>query len=206
MRIYDISLPIDPALAIWPGDAPYRLDWTARRGSGQPVNLGSVSMSLHTGSHVDAPFHFDSLGPTTDQLPAHTFIGPATVVDVCGHATISTGLLEQTSSELAPRVLLYTGAWADRTRFPACIPVMDTDVPAYLRSKGVVLVGVDVPSVDPLDSKELASHHALGENGIAILESLLLDGVPAGGYELIAVPLRLIGADASPVRALLRSL
>jgi arylformamidase len=103
-----------------------------------------------------------------------------------------------------PRVLLRTDGWTDHTRFPSAIPVMEEDVPEWFHQNGVVLVGVDVPSVDDLDSKTLPNHHALGARGIAILESLDLSRVSGGTYELIALPMKLAGADGAPVRAILR--
>ena len=101
-------------------------------------------------------------------------------------------------------MLLRTDAWTDHTCFPASIPVMDEDVPAWLHERGVVLVGVDVPSVDAIDSKTLPNHHALNKYGITILEGLDLRDVPAGVYDLLALPIKLVAADGALVRAVLR--
>ncbi len=114
--------------------------------------------------------------------------------------------LEELDFTHAPRVLFRTGGWPDTARFPASVPVMEPELPAWLAGRGAVLVGVDLPSVDPLDSKALDNHHALGRGGVAILEGLWLDGVPDGLYQLAALPLRLAGADGSPVRAVLTRL
>jgi arylformamidase len=206
MKLYDITLSVDDRLSGWPGDAPYRLEWTCTKAAGAAVNLGQVSLSLHTGTHTDAPYHFDDSGPRVDAVPLSAYLGPARVVDVSGRPLIRRDDLEQIDLAGTPRLLLRTGAWADHSRFPDSIPTLAPDVPEWLREQGVVLVGVDVPSVDALDSKELPVHHALGRHGIAILESLDLAGVPEGVYELIALPLRLAGADGSPVRAVLRSI
>ncbi len=204
MRTYDITLPVREGLPGWPGDTPYRfrLGWSIAGGA--PVNVGEVTASIHTGTHVDAPFHFDDAGATVEALDLTPFLGPARVADLRGRPVI--GVADLASLDLAgtPRLLLRTGGWADHSRFPGSIPVLDRDVPAFLRDRGVILLGVDVPSVDPIDSKDLPIHHALGAAGIAILESVDLDGVPPGVYELIALPLRLVGADGSPVRAVLR--
>ena len=204
-RIIDITSPVSPDLAGWPGDTPYRFDLAWARGAGASVNVGRVVMSIHTGTHVDAPFHFDDAGATVDQLALHPFLGPARVVDVRGQpGGIHPGLLDPLDLSPTPRVLFRTDAWLDRTRFPAAIPVLDPAMPGYLQARGVILVGFDLPSVDPIDSKTLPIHHALAEAGIAILEGLDLARVAAGPYELIALPLRLVGADGAPVRAILR--
>ena len=127
------------------------------------------------------------------------------MVDLSGRETIRKGDLKGIDLRPTPRLLLRTGGWPDPSRFPERIPVMEPDLPAFLRQQGVVLVGLDVPSVDQIDSVELPVHHALSEAGIRILESLRLAGVPEGTYELVALPLRLGGADGSPVRAVLLS-
>jgi arylformamidase len=203
-KIIDITLPVNESLAGWPGDAPYQFTWTCRKATGAAVNVGQVSMSVHTGTHIDAPFHFTDSGDTADHLPLVPFIGPACVIDVRGRATIQRCDLESVDLTATPRVLLRTASWTDPTRFPDSIPTMAPDVPDWLAAQGVVLVGVDVPSVDALDSKVLPIHHALGRARIQILESLDLRHAPAGAYELIALPLKLVGADGAPVRAVLR--
>jgi arylformamidase len=204
MRIYDLSLPLREGLAGWPGDAPYQWRWSWRRDAGASVNVGQVAMSVHSGTHTDAPLHFADDGKAADALDLGAYVGPARVADVRGRDVIRVADLDGVDFSDTPRILLRTDAWTDHTRFPERIPVMDADVPDWLATKGVVLVGVDVPSVDALESKNLPVHHALGRHGIAILENLALAGVPPGVYELIALPLKLVGADGSPVRAVLR--
>jgi arylformamidase len=204
-KLFDITLPMSNALANWPGDAPFRFEWTCRKADGESVNVGQVSMSVHTGTHTDAPFHFSDAGPTAEKLSLESFIGPARVLDLRGRATICQQDLERFDLSQTPRVLLRTGAWLDHSRFLDTIPTLTPDAPDWLASQGVILVGVDVPSVDAIDSKDLPIHHALGLQRIAILESLNLADVPEGVYELIALPLKLVGADGAPVRAILRS-
>lgn len=201
---YDISLRLDGRLAGWPGDAPFAFRWTCRLADGDSVNLGEVAMSVHAGTHADAPLHFEAGGAAISDVPLQAYIGPARVVDVRAADPIRVADMERHDLTATPRLLLRTGAWPDRTVFPERIPIIAPDVPDWLAGQGVVLVGLDVPSVDALDSKELPNHHALGRRGIAILESLDLDGVPEGVYELLALPLRIAGADGSPVRAVLR--
>ena len=204
MRIYDITLPIESTLAAWPGDTPYTFTSNLKICNGESVNLGSVSLSVHTGSHADAPYHYDDSGETIEQLSLSVYLGPAMVVDVSGKSVIQCADLPSELLSQAPRLLLKTDSWTDHTRFPETVPVLASEVPAYLQAHGIFLLGLDVPSVDALDSKDLPIHHALGACRIHILESLLLAEVPPGLYELTALPLKLLGADGSPVRAILR--
>ena len=205
LDLIDISRPLMADTACWPGDVPFafRLGWTIT--SGASVNVGSVQTSVHTATHCDAPFHFEEAGATIERLPLDLFVGPAWVVDVRGTSRWRDRLngLDFTDT---PRVLFHTGGWPDTSRFPDAIPVMEPGLPDWLADRGVRLIGVDLPSVDPLDSKTLDVHHALGRRGIIIVEGLWLADVPTGRYELIALPLRIVGADGSPMRAVLRRL
>lgn len=201
--IYDISLPVDADLAVWPGDTPYSFALGWSMADGQAVNVGVVTMSVHTGTHADSPFHFLPNGASVDALPLSVFCGPAVVVDAPGRGVIGADAFANVDFAQTPRVLMRTGAWTDHTRFPDAVPTLAPDACDFLASRGAVLVGVDVPSVDDLDSKTLPIHHALAAGGIHILESLDLRGVPVGAYRLTALPLRLVGADGSPVRAIL---
>lgn len=202
MRIHDISLPIGAKLAGWPGDDPYRFTWTSLKGDGSTVNLGSISMSVHTGSHADAPYHVDDALSTIDRLSLEPFVGPCVVVDVQGIDLIEPSHIPA-EAVASPRVLLKTRSWTDHSGFPEEIPSLSDDMPAHLAGMGVALLGLDVPSVDPIHSKTLSTHHALNAANIRILESLDLSNVSPGTYELIALPLKLEGADGSPVRAIL---
>lgn len=204
-ELIDVSRPLAADTACWPGDVPFsfRLGWTIAAGSS--VNVGSIQASVHTATHCDAPFHFDDRGVTVDRLAPGVFVGPAWVVDVRGVSHWHEALTGLDFTD-TPRVLFHTGGWPDTTRFPESIPIMERELPDWLADRGVQLIGVDLPSVDPLDSKTLDNHHALGRRGITIVEGLWLADVPAGRYELIALPLRIVGADGAPVRAVLRRL
>ncbi len=204
MKLIDISIPIRPSLAVWPGDTCFDLQWNSRIANGAAVNLGSVTMSIHTGSHADAPQHYLADGVSIDRCELDPYLGQALVVDLSGARQIKVSDLQGFDLSQTPRVLFKTLGWTDYNRFPDRIPVMERDVPSYLQTCGVVLVGVDVPSVDEIESKDLPNHRQLGAAGISILESLRLNDVAAGVYELIALPLTLVGADGSPVRAVLR--
>ena len=200
---YDITIPVWDGLAVWPGDTPYRFELSWKMVEGASVNVGAVTMSTHTGTHADAPFHFDPAGAAIDAIDPGVYVGPCVVADVAGFDPIPADALAALDLTGAPRLLLKTGAWTDHATFPERIPVMEPGVPGWLASRGVFLIGLDVPSVDAIDSADLPNHHALARSGIHILESLDLRAVPPGRYHLTALPLRLAGADASPVRALL---
>jgi arylformamidase len=200
--IIDISLPLDTRLAVWPGDTAFEYQLVWKRSAGAAVNVGSARMSTHCGTHVDAPFHFDEDGQKVDELSLTTFIGKTLVIHARGCQNVSRNKLSR-DLQGATRVLIRTDAWGDPHSFPESIPVMDLDVPDWLRSQGIVLLGVDLPSVDALDSKDLPIHHALARNQIAILESLHLRDVEEGVYDLVAAPLKIVGGDAAPVRAVL---
>ncbi len=213
MKLYDITRPLHNALAPWPGDTAFHFERKWEMSAGASVNVGAVTMGVHNGTHADAPIHFRPDGAAIEALPPEIFCGPAVVVDLTGRsgdpcAPIGLPELEPAAVELAraPRLLLKTGAWPDETQFPPRIPVVAPDVPAWLGARGVILLGVDVPSVDATDSKTMPNHHALFRAGVSILESLDLHAVPAGVYELIALPLKIVGGDAAPVRAVLRAL
>lgn len=203
--ILDISQPLGKGVPVWPGDTEFSFDLAWRREYGGPVNVGRLAMSTHTGTHVDAPFHFRDDGARAGAFDLEAFIGPAWVIEVRGE---SVGVEELGRCELegVERLLVKTGSWTDRTSFPAGITHLRPEVAPFLAQKGVRLVGVDVPSVDLLDSEDLPAHEALRVNGVHILEGLVLDRVKPGDYELAALPLSLQEADASPVRAVLRPL
>jgi arylformamidase len=203
--VYDITIPVREGLAVWPGDTPYRFELGWKMSEGQSVNVDTVTMSCHTGTHADAPFHFLPDGEGIGELDLSPYLGPAIVADVQGRTVITTDDLDDLNLSDAPRLLLKTGGWADHERFPETVPVIAPDVPAFLAERGIVLLGMDVPSVDEIESKDLPNHHALAAQGIHILESLDLRAITPGLYELTALPLRLMGADGSPVRAILRS-
>jgi arylformamidase len=205
VRIYDITIPLQASIAVWPGDVPYRYEFSSTTAAGDGMNLGAVTMSAHTGAHADAPFHFRADGQRMEEVDLLAYVGRAVLVDVTGCNPIRPNDIPKFQPGPV-RLLLKTGGWMDYSRFPTAIPVLAPETPVYLREAEVVLIGVDVPSVDAIESKELPNHRALDACGIRILESLYLAEAPPGEYELIALPLKLVGADGSPVRAILRTL
>ncbi|WP_156390176.1 arylformamidase [Paenibacillus sp. Root444D2] len=202
----DISQPLDKKVAVWPGDTPfsYKVNWSKEE-SGS-VNVGQINMSVHTGTHIDAPFHFDNEGKRVIELDLDLYIGPARVVYLPNYTSIGVGEISGIDLNGITRLLIRTDAWKDRCVFPQTIPHLQPELAAHLAELGVRLIGLDLPSVDPLDSKELLAHHELASHGIHILEGLVLDNVLPGDYELIALPLPLVEADGSPVRAVLKKL
>jgi len=205
-RILDISRPVRAGIPVWPGDTPfeYRRSW--KIGGGCPVNVGQVTMSLHTGAHTDAPYHFDDAGAAIADVDLSKYLGPCVVVDArpAGRGLVPADLPAGTEAALrgAPRLLVRLYA-ARPTGFDEHLPHLTPEMADWLAARGVVLVGVDSDSMDAFDSKELAAHHRLASHGIAILEGIDLSSVTPGVYDLVALPLRLEGADASPVRAVL---
>ncbi len=202
----DVSQQLDEHVATWPGDTPftYQVNWSKEE-SGS-VNVGKFSMSIHTGTHIDAPFHFDSEGKKVIDLDVNLYIGTAKVIHIEGKSSIGIFDLSQVDLKGVKRLLIRTGAWQNRAVFPSVIPYVEKEAAAYLAQCGIRLLGLDLPSVDPLDSKELSAHHALAKHNIHILEGLVLDDVETGDYELAALPLALAEADGSPVRAVLRKI
>jgi arylformamidase len=205
--IYDISPLVDEAIAVWPGDSPYSAEELLRIEDGASVHLSTIRLSCHTGAHADAPCHYLPGAPSIDAVPLDAYLGPCRLVDVRpeGHA-VRPGDLGDLDLRGTPRLLLRTRERTDRTVFPVPLTCLTPELVEWLAARRVVLVGLDSPSVDRFDSKDLPCHKALFRHRIANLEGLELDGVPAGRYELVALPLRLKGRDASPVRAVLRPL
>lgn len=200
----DVSQKIRSGIPVWPGDVSYdfRLSWT--KSESGSVNVGQITMSTHTGTHIDAPFHFDDQGTTAAELDPDIYIGPALVVYLPNIESIQPSLLTEIDFKGFPRLLVRTDAWQDLDSFPSHIPPVDPDLAPFLASRGVGLLGVDLPSVDAIDSKELKAHHTLYQHNIHIIEGLVLRHVAPGPYSLVALPLALTDGDGSPVRAMLK--
>jgi arylformamidase len=204
MKLYDISRRLANGVPVWPGDTPFRYGVSWPKEESGSVNVGALTMSTHTGTHIDAPFHFDSEGRRVIDLKLEVYIGPARLLDVSGKESVGAADLAEHDLTGVTRLLLRTGSWPDPDRFPERITCLRPDIAPFLAEKGIRLIGVDAPSVDPLDSKALPAHHALYQHDIHILEGCALEQIEPGDYELIALPLPLAEADGSPVRAVLR--
>src|SRR6266446_5946092 len=216
MEIFDISRTLSDEMAPWPGDTPFHFELKWKMAEGATVNVGAIRMSAHNGTHADAAFHFDESGDPIERMPIDAYLGAAVVVDPMKlYATAGSGPgrarqigvadLEvfSVSLEQAPRLLLKTGVWKDSRNFPDWIPVIAPDVPEWLRERKVKLLGLDLPSGDAIDAKKLNNHYALAAVRIASVESRDLSAVEAGIYNLAALPLKIAGGDAGPVRAIL---
>ena len=207
MRLWDISPPISAATPCFPGDTAYLQRWNAQIGPGCPVNVSAVTLSPHLGAHADAPLHYGVDAAAIGSVALAPFLGPCRVIHAIDQGALITPehLAHAIATGLPARVLVRTcrrapTAWS--RAFSAFAPHTIT----WLAGQGVRLVGIDSQSVDPADSKTLDSHQQLLAHDMRVLENLVLDEVEEGDYELIALPLKLVHADASPVRAVLRSL
>jgi arylformamidase len=206
-RLYDISQSLSPDLPVWPGDTPFSAEPTWTHGPGCPVAVAKLTLSPHSGAHTDAPLHYDPQGLSMAEVPLEAYIGPARVIDLAGHQ--GPVLPEHVAPWLedgVERVLLRTFARFPSSAWTSEFAPVAAETIELLAASGVVLIGTDAPSLDPETSKTLDAHRAVRAAGLHILEGVVLDDVPAGDYELIALPLKLVGVDASPVRAILRTL
>jgi len=203
VHIIDISQPVAPGIAVWPGDRAFELQWSMRRAAGDTVNAAAVTLSVHTGTHVDGFRHVTEDGATAAEMPLGPCIGPARVVDARGQRSLGPELLDGIDPARTPRVLFRTRDTVDETRFPANFAWIEPELARRLVRERFHLVGTDAPSIDPLDSTTLDSHHLLAGGGVVNIENLVLTAVPPGDYILVALPLKLVTADSSPVRAVL---
>jgi arylformamidase len=206
MKIHDISRSIYTDMPRWPGDTVPEFTFVATIPQGAAVNVGRLRISVHTGTHADAPFHYNQAGAKMDEVPLDTYLGPARVLDIRGQDELTPAWLARHDFSGTPRVLFKSDTWINSAEFPPSWPLLTADAPAWLASRGVRLVGMDVPSVDHLTSKDLPIHHAIDDAGLVILENLDLHNVDPGLYDLIALPLKIRGGDGSPLRAVLRSI
>jgi arylformamidase len=205
MKIYDISEPLYNGMTVWPGDNDYQFQLTSTINPSNCANVGSISMSTHTGTHIDSPFHFDDNGKKVHELDLSLYVGSCKVIYLKEKSSITIEDLQSFELHHVKRLLIRTDSWKDRSTFPDRFTYLEPEIASYLQTIGVKLLGVDVPSVDPADSEKLLTHHTLHQNGIHILERVILDQIDAGDYELIALPLSIENGDGSPVRAVLRS-
>jgi arylformamidase len=207
-RLWDISPPVHAGTPVFPGDAKYEQRWAATLGPGCPVNVSTITLSPHTGAHADAPLHYDAQGSAVGALDLDAYLGPCRVVHAigCGPLVEWKHIEHAMDPPLPPRVLLRTYECMPALRWDDALTGCAAEVVERLADMGVCLIGIDTASIDPADSKTLDAHQVIRRRNLRVLENLLLDDVDEGDYELIALPLKLTTADASPVRAVLRSL
>ena len=204
-QIWDISAAVDAQSPVFPGDTPYSQKWSWALSADCPVNVSEITLSPHVGTHADAPLHYDNQGSAVGELSLAPFIGP------CLHILREDGLIHpgdiaDAMAGCPPRLLVRSCHQARTTDWSSAFASFAPETLDLLHQHGIVLIGIDTPSIDPATSKTLDSHQRIRRYDMRVLENLVLDQVPAGDYELIALPLKWIGADASPVRAVLRSL
>lgn len=206
-QIWDISPAIHPAAPVFPGDTPYSQEWVASIGPGCPVNVSAIHLSPHVGAHADAPLHYDAQGAAIGAVDLDAFLGPCRVIHAigCGPLIEWHHIAHAIDADLPGRVLVRTYEKAP-TDWDADLAAYAPETVQKLADLGVRLIGIDTASIDPATSKSLDSHMVIRQRGLRVLENLVLDEVGEGDYELIALPLKLTEADASPVRAVLRSL
>lgn len=204
-RIWDISQKLHPGLPVWPGDTAFEHKRTWQMEEGSPVNVSALSLSTHTGAHADAPLHYSQTAPDIAEVALEPYLGECLVVDArrAGALIEVDDLLDV---EGAPRVLLRTFETFPHEEWDADTAAIAPAAIEWLAAQGVRLVGLDGPSIDPQSSKDMLAHKAVLKHDMRVLEGLVLDDVPEGRYELIALPLPIVGGDASPVRAILREL
>jgi arylformamidase len=207
-RLWDISPPVHAGSPVFPGDARYEQRWAATLGPGCPVNVSTITLSPHTGAHADAPLHYDADGVAIGALDLEPYLGPCRVVHAIGcGALIEWRHVERAvDAALPPRLLVRTYRHMPVDRWDGALAGFAPEVIERLADLGVRLVGIDTASIDPAESKTLEAHQVIRRRGLRVLENLVLDEVDEGDYELIALPLKLTTADASPVRAVLRAL
>ncbi|GAB4322952.1 MAG: arylformamidase [Candidatus Zixiibacteriota bacterium] len=207
--IIDISRPLHNGMPVWPGDEPFAASWSGRIADGDTCNVGRMTLSLHCGTHIDAPFHIDDDGRRISQSDVESpdtlepFVGSAQVISVVGVPTVTVDHLQSRVEPGVRRLILRTDSFPIGS-FNRSYTWLGTGAAALLAELGVVLVGIDTPSVDAFDSEHLETHRILAGAGIFIVEGLDLTRAPDGIYELVVLPLRLAGMDASPTRAILR--
>ncbi len=205
-QLWDISPPVHAGSPVFPGDTPYSQQWSANIGPGCPVNVSALTLSPHVGAHADAPLHYDPSGQAVGELDLSPYLGPCRVIHAvaCG-PLVEWRHLAHALADLPPRVLVRTYHHAPEHWDPG-LAAFAPETVERLAALGVRLIGIDTASIDPADSKGLPSHQQIRRLDLRVLENLVLDAVPEGDYELIALPLKLVTADASPVRAVLRAL
>jgi len=208
-KIYDISEPISEQTAVFPGDTPFSREWVMRMEEGRSCNVSTIRMSAHCGTHTDSPLHYESEDIDIGSAELTTYIGPCRVLSVVGvgyPSLVPAGALTAAALEGVERLLLRTAEKHNYRVFDRRFTALGPDAARVVVAAGLRLVGIDTPSMDHADSRDLKAHKILRAGNVALLENLDLTGVPEGDYELIALPLRIFGSDSSPVRAILREL
>jgi arylformamidase len=204
-RIWDLTQKLRPGLPVWPGDTAFGQARTWQMEEGSPVNVSALTLSTHSGAHADAPLHYSHTAPDIASVGLEPYLGECLVIDARGVGPLIE-VADLPHLHSANRVLFRTFERFPHDEWDANTTAIAPETIEWLAVQGVKLIGIDGPSIDPQGSKTMDAHKAVLKHDIRVLEGLVLDGVPEGHYELIALPLPIIGGDASPVRAILREL
>jgi arylformamidase len=208
LKIFDISLPISPDLPVWPGDPAVVLERIRAQSEGSASNDSRIACSVHSGTHVDAPLHFIDQGASVDQLPLDILVGPVEVVEVPNTDSITRDILESLPlPEQTERLLIKTRnstLWQDTGHaFNPDFVALDRQAARWVVDRGVRLIGVDYLSVQLFNDKAPTTHRVLLEAGVVIVEGLDMREIEPGRYQLICLPLKLVGSDGAPARTIL---
>lgn len=209
MKLYDITVPITKTMPVWPDDPPVRIERNKSIAQGDVCNLSSITMCVHAGTHIDAPLHFIDGGRSVDAIPLEVLNGPCRVIETGAAPLIEKKHIEHSVPAGCTRVLFKTGnsdLWRKGiSTFREDFTALGADAALYLADRGIVLVGIDYLSIETFRADQgNPVHAALLRNNVVILEGCDLSGVPEGDYDLICLPLKITGAEGTPVRALLR--
>lgn len=200
----DITMPLSNLMAVWPGDTQFQYKLDTRLDT-DGANVGQIQMSLHAGTHVDAPYHYDNFGKAVDSLPLDLFIGHVKIVHVPNDVKqITLQFVEKLQLEGVRRLFFKTKETYDFLTFEEQFVTFEPTAILYLKKQGVDLIGTDAPSIDPIDDIHLQAHHACRSCNMIVVENLYLKNVLQGDYEFIGLPLAIQGGDASPIRAVIR--
>lgn len=200
--LFDISPVISPRTAVFPGDTPFQQEFLLKTAGGANLDLSFIKTTVHIGAHTDAPSHYHVDGMTMEKRNLKLYLGAAQVIEVKPAGPRIRPQDLQTDIK-APRVLFKTMSFPDPNKWNGDFAALSSELIDFLAKKNVRLVGIDTPSVDPAEDASLESHTAIFKHDMAVLEGITLNDVPAGLYELICLPLKIEGSDASPVRAVL---
>jgi arylformamidase len=206
MRLYDASLPIQKGMVTFPGDPPFDMKPFFERRKGDPFDLALMSLGTHIGTHVDPPAHYLDGGATVDQIPLETLVGPGIVLDMRGRREIDRKALEESPMADHKRVLFKTdnGPLLFEKAFQEDYVHLTENGAQLLVERGVCLVGIDYLSIERYGNPGAPVHRTLLKEGILVVEGVNLLEVPAGGYDIFCLPLRIQGADGAPARVILR--
>lgn len=208
MKIFDISVALHKRIPVWPGDLPVKFEQCSFINRGDIANSTAIHSSLHLGTHVDAPRHLFDNGKSIEQIPLNVLIGPASVVALPEVNRIDADTLGSVNWPAATRIIFKTrnsDFWAKgMDRFREDFVSLTEDAAEFLIEKGVKLVGIDYLSIDMFDAGTLPVHKLLLNREVVVVEGLDLSKVPPGDYELICLPLKILGVDGAPARVVLR--